>query len=160
MGARGPLPKDDAKRSRRGAPNHETVELGGAPASGAAPKITRAEWRKLHTRTREWWNSWLKAPQASQFIVTDWTRLRVVMLPLVEGFNRAIDAGDTKLAKDLAGELRQQEADFGATPAARRRAGWTIRQSGDNAANEPDDGKTKPRASEVHADPRRLAVVK
>jgi hypothetical protein len=158
MGARGPLPKDDAKRSSSREPKHETIVLGSSPADVDAPKIPRREWQKLHAQTRAWWNAWLKAEQASQFVGTDWTRLRGVMLPLVEAFHRAIEAGEVKVAKELAAELRMQEQDFGATPAARRRAGWIIRKPGDTT---PEKDAAPRRPTAVQGDPRRaLKAVK
>lgn len=158
MGARGPLPKDADKRVTRHEPKHETIVLGSAPADVDAPKIARREWQKLHVQTRAWWSAWLKAEQASQFAGTDWARLRSIVLPLVEAFHRAIERGEVKLAKELAAELRQQEADFGATPAARRRAGWIIRKAGDTTP-EKDDAKPR-RPTAVQGDPRRLTAVK
>lgn len=160
MGARGPIPKGADKRSSRRSPNHEEVELGTSAVDAGAPKIARRDWQKLHKATREWWRTWLAAPQASLFGATDWTRLRFIVLPLFEGFARAIDAGEVKLAKELAAELRMQEADFGPTPAARRRLGMTIRKPGDNAG---EDGADKPKARRpraVQGDPRRLQAVK
>ena len=158
MGARGPLPKDPDKRVTRHEPKHETIVLGTSTADVGAPKIPRREWQKLHAQTRAWWTAWLKAEQASQFVGTDWARLRGTMLPLVEAFHRALEAGEVKTAKELAGELRLQEADFGATPAARRRAGWIIRKQGDTTP-EKDDAKPR-RPTAVQGDPRRLKAVK
>lgn len=156
----GSTPKAEGKAVTRHRPTTEQLELGTAPADGSAPKIPRAEWRKLHPRTKEWWNVWLEAPQASQFVGTDWQRLRGFLLPLVENFNRALERGEVKLAKELAGELRLQEQDFGATPAARLRNRWVIRRPGQDSASEQSDDKPERKPRAVHGDPRRLQAVK
>jgi hypothetical protein len=157
MAGRGPLPKSDEARQRTNTPTFETVVLGSAPAKTVAPKIPRAAWRKLHIETRAWWDDLLASPQASQFIRTDWRRLRMAVLPVVERLNRAVDAGDDALIVALARELRQQERDFGLTPDSRQRMRWVMQ---DPAKAPADTGGSEPaRPRTTRADPR-LELVK
>lgn len=154
MAGRGPAPKDPEKRQRRNAPTFPEVVLGTEPAAGA-PKIARAAWRRLHVETRAWWHDWVSAPQASQFGATDWRRLRMVVLPLVERLNRAIDDQDDARIVKLSAELAKQEREFGATPAARMQLRWTLR-----GKPEPRADQEPPRLRPVPntADPRRPMV--
>ena len=171
----GRTPKPDGKASTRHKPTIESVELGSSSTSGKRgsiadppkssppiPTFVRKEWRELHVLTREWWLGWLEAEQSSQFIGTDWRRLRMIGLPLVEGFNRAVEAKDVKLANELAGRIMQLERDFGATPDARLRLRWTVRRPGDTPRGDENDGEegaAKPkRTRKVEGDPR-LALV-
>lgn len=156
----GPPPKDSKKRERRNAETFPTVELGTSKAdTSLAPKVPKSEWRKLHRKSRAWWNTWLEAPQASEFVGTDWRRLYMVGLPLVDAFNRAIDAGEVKLAKELSGELRMLEREFGATPESRIRNRWVVRKPGQTPQRD-DDEQAKRAPAKAAADPRRgLKVV-
>lgn len=156
---RGPLPKDPEKRERTGKPTYETIVLGTTPAAVDAPKIPRAAWRKLHAETKAWWQTLLVAPQASQYLGSDWRRLRMVLLPIVEQFNRAADEGDASKMVKLAGEIRMQEADFGLTPSSRMRNRWTVHPPrADNSSDEEGNGKQ--RRKRRTADDPRLELVK
>jgi hypothetical protein len=157
---RGPLPKDPAKRERSGKPTYETVHLGSTPANtDAAPKIPVRAWRKLHVETKAWWKMLLDAPQASQYLGSDWRRLRMVLLPLVEHFNRAADEGDVPKMTKLAGEIRMQEADFGLTPTSRMRNRWTVQPPRPDNEGDEGSGEERKRRRRTHDDPR-LTVVK
>lgn len=153
---RGPLPKDPDKRARSGSPTYETVVLGSTPAAVDAPKIPVRAWRKLHAETRAWWGMLLEAPQASQYLGSDWRRLRMIVLPLVERYNRAVDAGDVAVMTKLAAEIRMQEADFGLTLTSRMRNRWTVHPPrADNAGDEGDSDKpTRPKRKRQADDPR------
>ncbi len=117
--------------------------------------------KKLHAETRKWWKAILEAPQASQFGVTDWRRLEMVVLPLVERFNRELakdEPDDGKLVK-LSDAIARHEKEFGLTPESRLRLRWSLRPNvpaGSGAEAEKTPTK-KPR--ETKSDPRRLEVV-
>lgn len=156
---RGPLPKDPDKRVRSGKPTYETVYLGSTPAAVDAPTIPVRAWRKLQPATKAWWKMLLVAPQASQYLASDWTRLRFVLLPLVERYALAATAGDVPTMVKLAGEIRMQEADFGLTPTSRMRNRWTVHPPApDNAGDENDKSTPKKRRRKV--DDPRLELVK
>lgn len=159
---RGPLPKDPDKRERSGVPTYPTVVLGRTPAATAAPKLhNRAVWRKLHRETRAWWRMLLRAPQASEYLESDWTRLAEVILPLHEQYNRAKDERDVATMVKLAGEIRQQEADFGLTPTSRMRNRWAIRPVSKTDSDEENETTKRPRRPKRAAlDDPRLSVVK
>lgn len=163
---RGPLPKASTSRERdERKREHAPVELGSAGAEGPerGGGRTKAEWSRLHKRTRAWWRAWRRSPQASQFTALDWERLGLVVLPLVEAFHRADDAGDAATLRNLAAELRLQEAAFGGTPADRLRLRWVVRRPAgpEPAPEEAGPVKRKPgrRRRAASADPR-LRVVK
>lgn len=156
MGARGPLPKPDSERQRSTPPTFEPVELGTRPVS-SAPKLSTHARRKLHRETRAWWDTVAGSPQASQYGPTDWQRLRMVVLPLVERFNRGVDpprgaepASDSEL-RLMAKTLSDLEADFGLDPASRQRLRWTFRPTPPSTG---DPEKTAPRARKARHDPR------
>lgn len=156
---RGPLPKDPDKRVRSGKPTYEQVYLGSTPAAVDAPTIPVRAWRKLHPASKAWWKMLLAAPQASQYLASDWTRLRFVLLPLIERYALAAEAGDEAKMVKLAGEIRMQEADFGLTPTSRMRNRWTVHPpAADNAKDESDLSTTKRRKRK--ADDPRLELVK
>ena len=173
--SRGPLPKADSDRSRSTAPAFEAVELGAKPVEGA-PKLSRRALEKLHVETRQWWATVSTCPQASQFGATDWQRLRMVVLPLVDRFNRAVDpkpatrkrgektpaapepASDAEVVR-LAKAIADHEAEFGLSPAARQRMRWTLRApTSAPAEGDGDESKRPPRTP--RKDPRKLALVK
>jgi hypothetical protein len=157
---RGPLPKQHRQRDRDEKRRAiEQVTLGAEPASSGAPTISRSAWRKLHPQTRAWWSDWISSPQASQFGATDWRRLKMVVLPLVERLNRAVEAEDDSLLVRLADQLDKQERDFGATPGARLRLRWQLRPRTDTATEaEPTEAPARPKRKSTRRDPR-LALV-
>lgn len=158
---RGPLPKPEGQKARTNPPSLPQVELGTTPAAGEAAKLLSGrELKKLHKLTRAWWKMLLAAPQASEYVPSDWNRLRMVVLPLVERYNLAADAGDVPTMTKLAGEIRQQEADFGLTPAGRLRNRWTVRRPGQPSADEGESGNGKTRRRRRTSGDPRLEVVK
>lgn len=64
-------------------------------------------------------------------------------VPLVEAFNRAVDAGDVERMDRLAGRIIGLEKEFGATPEARIRNRWVTKPKG----GERDDSEGKAAAS-------------
>jgi hypothetical protein len=150
---RGPTPKPDGKAVTRHRPTLESVTLGSSPIAGVVipkslgkppktpapiPAMSERVWQALHVQTREWWLTWLVAEQASLFIGTDWRRLFMVGLPLVEAFNRAaaLEPPDVDRMDKLAGRIIGLEKEFGATPEARIRNRWVTRPKGGEAKDE------------------------
>lgn len=118
MAGRGPAPKDPATRRRRNKPATPAVEV--VPDDELrGPELPdvlcdeaglRVEW---HPRTRQWWETWRRSPQAATFIETDWDFLVDTAL-----------MHHTMWAKgrwEFAAELRLRAAKFGATPEDRLR---------------------------------------
>lgn len=158
---RGPTPKPEGQAVTRHRPTIEQVELGTAPAHVDAPPIPKRQWSKLHKATRAWWKTWLSAPQASQFVGTDWNRLHMVLLPLVEAFNQAADAGDVDRMVKLESSIWRHEKEFGATPESRIRNRWVVRRAGQTSGDDAqDETESKRRPRKVERDPRRLQIVK
>jgi len=114
MGRRGPIPKDPEKRARRNA----TIEMTtlGTVAVKNAPKLPTG--KKYLKATKDWFETWRRSPQASQFSKTDWQRL-IMLAPLIDLYFRAP-------TKELFAEIRKTEADLGATVADRQRLRWVI----------------------------------
>ena len=165
----GRTPKPEGKAVTRHRPTIESVTLGSSliagvkiPRSiGAAPKvpapipqISESAWRKLHVETRRWWLTWLVAEQASLFIGTDWRRLFMVAMPLVEAFNRAADAEDVDRMDKLAGRIIGLEKEFGATPEARIRNRWVTRPKGSETSDESGKPAASSRPRAARRDPR------
>jgi hypothetical protein len=162
VGARGPLPSSTDRKRDESKRTVEQVVLGQAPASTSAPKFTRKAWRELTIATREWWTDLLESPQASQFVRTDWRRLKMVVLPLVDRYNRELEAAepDPALLVALAREIRQHEREFGLTPDARARMRWVMQDPAKSSSSEAGEEGGKPkRPREVRTDPR-LSLVK
>lgn len=160
--SRGPIPKDASERHRRNAATIETVDLGSETGElELAPKISDRQLRKLHVKTRRWWKEILAAPQASQFGATDWRRLEMVVLPLVDRFNVEEAKGekaDVGTLVKLGDAIARHEKEFGLTPEARLRLRWSLRpKAGAGSDAEATKKPTKPR--EAKRDPR-LELVK
>lgn len=158
---RGPIPNEYAGRNATHKPAIPTTELGSEGADlSLAPKLSARNRRKLLAATRKWWDGVLAAPQASQFGATDWRRLEMVVLPLVERFNRELDKDDAdpNLLVKLADAIARQEKEFGLTPESRLRLRWSLRPK--VAAGSADEGAKNPakKPRETRSDPR-LSVV-
>lgn len=131
---RGPVPKENPQRRNDGP----------AKRLGEAPTVYPPLGDHYSFATIEWYETWAKAEQASQFTGTDWQRLRM-LAPLVELYF-------TNPTKDLMAEIRQNESKLGATAEDRQRLRWKIAPSEGDEEPEPE----KPRARE-RKDPRTRA---
>ena len=159
---RGPIPDERAGRNATHKPAIPTTELGSDPVDlELAPKLSQRERKKLLAVTRRWWDAVVTAPQASQFGVTDWQRLKMVVLPLVERFNRELSAKepDPNLLVKLADAIARQEKEFGLTPESRLRLRWSLRPKGGAGSGDGEAKPTTKKPRETKADPRRLEVV-
>jgi hypothetical protein len=108
MGGRGPAPKDPSELRRRNVTPELVVVAPDDQVRG--PELPDGyEWPE---RTREWWETWRRSPQAQVFIDTDWSYLLDTALLHAEFW-----LGDPSMA----GELRLRVGKFGATPEDRLR---------------------------------------
>lgn len=105
----------------------------------------RRQLRYLHD-TRDWYETWARSPMATRFTHVDWNRLQRIA--------RLADAYYRRPSKDLAAELRLQEAAFGGSPLDRLRAQMKIAK--------PADDEPAKRAAPKSSSKRRarLSVVK
>lgn len=110
MAGIGPPPKDPSKRTRRNKETKQVTSLGEFKTAAQPDLPESIDW---HPRTIEWWQTWGRAPQASNFTETDWSYLLDTALMHHEMW--------TKGSFNLAGEVRLRVAAFGATPADRAR---------------------------------------
>ncbi len=136
MGARGPLPKDAAKRQRRNVSKPKTKVPSGARASH--PELAG----EFLPQTREWYAALASAPWSSLYEESDWQVL-IRTAYLVDAFFKSPSA-------QLAAEIRQNEARLGATAADRARLGWEV--DGGPGESQARDG-AKP--SRQRPDPRK-----
>src|SRR5690242_15926499 len=83
MTMRGRPPKDDPQDggSRRG---FQFTDLGREPVANAEKLGPRPGGGRWSAYTQRWWRMWQAAPQASQFLATDWEHLRRTALLLEE----------------------------------------------------------------------------
>jgi len=138
MAGRGPAPKDPAKRRRRNAdPVPETV----VAADGELHGPDLPEGTEWHERTRAWWETWRRSPQAQAMEDTDWSFLLDTALMHHAMWSRG--------QWTLAAEVRLRVAKFGATPEDRARLRMQI------GKNPPSAKPAEP----AHAPVRRLRAV-
>jgi hypothetical protein len=113
MAGRGRIPKDVPSRARDARFTHISLD---ARASDVPPLPERdGGWR---SRTLAWYAKWTEAPQATQFLPTDWQRLHM-LAELVDRFFSAPTAG-------LLAEIRLNEERLGATAIDRQRLRWKL----------------------------------
>jgi len=114
MAGRGPAPTGKGETTRRrNAPPTLTVVASDEVLRGE-PLPEGPDWPDA---TLEWWETWRRSPQASQFTDTDWSFLLDTAL-----LHMAFWDGDAKVGA----ELRLRVAKFGATPEDRARLRLTI----------------------------------
>ena len=108
------LPKDPATRRRRNAAPAPTVVTADDELRGPhLPIDVLPDHEQWHPRTRAWFNTWRRSPQAQAFTATDWEFLIDTAL-----------MHHTMWLKgrwEFASELRLRAAKFGATPEDRLR---------------------------------------
>lgn len=124
MAGRGPAPKDPSKKVRSD-PRDKTARTFSAEPVAQPPLPADMEW---HPRTIAWWATWKTAPQAQEFVATDWDFLLDTAL-----MHTAMWA---KGQWTLAAEVRLRVAKVGATPEDRARLKM-IFASGKDAAPAP-----------------------
>jgi hypothetical protein len=145
MGIPGPKPKPAEKRARQNAPTFPTTELE-RPASAAAPRLPGSGG--FVKATRAWYRVWCRAPQASQFLSTDWLRLHMTAR-LVDEFYRS---SEPLVMRGLLAEIRLNEQKLGGTPEDRLRLRWRLRETEEE--EEEREERASHRPSRRRADPR------
>lgn len=126
MAGRGPAPKPADKRRRRNSTSGSTSLVPDGKLRG--PTLPRdIDW---HPRTRAWWLTWRKSPQAQTFIDSDWDFLLDTAL-----MHHAMwTAGQWTLAA----EVRLRVGKFGSTPEDRARLKMEIDEDQDDAPASTD----------------------
>ncbi|MDP2710806.1 MAG: hypothetical protein Q8O56_06270 [Solirubrobacteraceae bacterium] len=104
----------------------------------------RKQIRYLHD-TRDWYETWARSPMAATFTGVEWNRLQRLA--------RLVDAYYRRPSKELACEMRLQEASFGGSPLDRLRAQMKIVATDTEGAPRTSAGSSSSRRS-------RLSVVK
>lgn len=162
MAGRGPAPADQKRRRNKPEGVDELLPFTGkAPA---LPKTYRAityrtnkdgeleqrvKQQPFLKATKDWYEAWATSPMASKFAATDWNRLRMVIAPLFDRYQRLP-------SKDIAAELRLQESLLGGTAMDRQRLRWGL-----PASDEPTRTPARQRGGSTKPDRRaRLSVVK
>jgi hypothetical protein len=114
MAGHGPAPKDPVTRRRRNiAPPSTVISVDDEIRGPDLPVDVLPDHEQWHPRTREWWRTWRRSPQAQAFTATDWDFLIDTAL-----------MHHTMWLKgrwEFASELRLRAAKFGATPEDRQR---------------------------------------
>jgi hypothetical protein len=114
-----PVPKPKSQRARRNADLAPQIDLEFQPADPPELPTTwidkdgnlaELKWSPL---TENWWQSWCTSPQAKIFSPSDWQSLLSTAF-VADKFFRTFEVR-------YASELRQREAQFGATPLDRLR---------------------------------------
>jgi hypothetical protein len=115
MAGRGPAPKDPEKRRRTNADPvpTTTVSADGELRGPNLPIDVLPDHEQWHPRTRAWWDTWRRSPQAQAFIATDWDFLLDTALMHHTMWSKG--------RWEFASELRLRAAKFGATPEDRAR---------------------------------------
>lgn len=116
MAGRGPAPSKD--RSERVRPNKAVAETQViAPdkqlRGPELPSDALSDGEDWHPRTKAWWETWRRSPQAQKFVDTDWDFLLDTALMHHTMWSKA--------RWEFASELRLRAAKFGATPEDRAR---------------------------------------
>src|SRR6185369_4297203 len=122
MAINGPRPKADDERERRNAPTFSSTYI---KADGRlhGPRLPRGtNWCD---RTKEWWEAWRRSPQAMVMTDTDWEFLLETALlhnmlwspaPTITASEKGARVRNGAVsATQLAAEIRQRVAKFGAT---------------------------------------------
>ena len=159
MSIPGPTPKDPDKRLRSNPPTFPQTTLDREGGELLGPELPEPE--RYCEQARAWYEVWRRAPQAQQFLATDWQRLAMIV-PLVDRYCR--DAADERpsvqrAAARLMAEVRATEKALGGTAEDRLRLRWRLR-SGERE-EEAAEGKQRQEAQparEASPDPR-LALV-
>ena len=123
MAGRGPAPKETRSRARDQRRVDQSLTVIQADDIARGPDLpVGIDWPDA---TREWWETWRKAPQAQTFTDTDWSFLLDTAILHMEFWD-----GD----RSVAAELRLRTAKFGATPEDRARLKIAVGEPRDKPA--------------------------
>lgn len=133
MAGRGPAPKPQSQRQKRGKPS-TAAKLVDTSRRSLKPKLpARVDGEPWHPQTLAFWRVVWKSPMASEYVEADVPGL-VRLAVLVDEFWR----GSSDVVK-LSAEIRLVGQNYGLSPLDRRRLQWEI--------NRVKDEKPKPNAS-------------
>lgn len=131
MAGRGFAPKETRSRARdTKARDKELQRLSddGEVRGPDLPEGVLPDDEDWHVRTRQWWETWRRSPQAQTFIETDWDfLLDTALLHHVMW---------TKGRWEFASEVRLRAAKYGATPEDRMRLKLKVDAPGDKPPSE------------------------
>lgn len=122
-GGRGPAPKDPARRARVNKDPIPTRVMVGVVVP--QPELPGDDWPEV---TRDWWAMWGESVLSDEFTATDWSEL---------ADTAKIHAAFWGGKLQVAAELRQRVAKFGATPEDRARLRIQFAQADEADAKRP-----------------------
>lgn len=124
MAGKGPAPKDPSTRRRKNADPKPTDQLAndGRTRGPQLPKGVLPDAEDWHERTKLWWATWRKSPQAQLFTATDWDFLLDTALMHHVMWSKG--------RWEFAAEIRLRVGKFGATGEDRLRLRMEIDQPG------------------------------
>jgi hypothetical protein len=144
MAGRGPAPKPEAERRRRNAPSKPKTTVAATPAKKTVAKKTAAVKHPQmrgpalpaghSAKTKVWYDTWRRSPQAAAFEESDWQRLQM-LAHLVEAFFSKVT--NAQVQKQLLGEIRLNESSLGATVADRLRMNLEIKRDDPATPDKP-----------------------
>ncbi len=111
MAGRGPLPKMQRQRERDTRRRMAEMTIVKPDGEVRGPELPPG----YSDEVVEWYETWRRSPMAQLFEETDWTRLRLILAPLIESYLRRPTAAALS-------EIRLNEERLGATYADRLRA--------------------------------------
>ncbi len=129
MAGRGFAPKATRSRARdtkRRDAEMRHVEDDGELRGPPLPEGVLPDGEDWHPRTRQWWDTWRRSPQAQTFIDTDWDFLLDTALLHAIMWSRG--------KWEFASEVRLRAAKYGATPEDRMRLKLQIDTPADKSA--------------------------
>lgn len=148
MAGRGPAPKPPDRRVRTNADPIPTTKI----RFERAPQPELPAGVDWHPRTRAWWATWGRSPQAEHFMATDWDFLLDTAL-----MHHAMWTGG---AWTLAAEVRLRVAKYGATPEDRARLRMSFADADERDAKRPAVPSARERRGTLHALPTGRAAGK
>ena len=152
MAGRGPAPKPAHLRQRRNKkPGAATLPAPVETPQRKAPTLPNPDKRKWHRLTRAWWRRVWASPMASEYLETDVDALGRLAV-LIDDYYQA---EDPKQRKELAKEIRLQEARFGLSPVDRSRLQWEIAK-GDEASRRRQPQRPAESSQDSVGDPRQV----
>ena len=124
MAGHGPAPKDPSKRRRRNADPVPTTQLvgDGRVRGPRLPTDVLPDGEDWHARTKEWYDTWRRSPQAMEFTTTDWQFLIDTALMHHVMWMKG--------RWEFAAEIRLRSAKLGATKEDRARLRISIETAG------------------------------
>lgn len=130
MAGNGPPPAEHRRRRNADTYADVAVKVKAGDATVRGPRLTG----RYLAATREWYETWRRAPQAAAFVDTDWRRL-LMLAPLVDAYFR-------RPHHLTLGEIRQNESLLGATHVDRLKARIKVELPAEDKDTAPSAGVT------------------